>query len=161
MSRAALLLAMALLASPVRGNDATAQVNRETVKAEADATQAAVAAAVVAELALQCGWENDATFVLQAKTAALRLATQDLRPDSRRFAAMSRVLGSEAMTGHIAVAKRKVGSGGCADRAERDKWSSLAKLTRTLLAAPVDPPAHRPAPATPAPAPAPTLTRPL
>ena len=139
MSRIASLLVLALVAAaPARGNDASAQRDRE---------------AAAAELALQCGWEADEGFVLQAKTAALRLATQDFKPDSRRFAVMARVLASDTMAGHVAAAKRKVGSGGCADAAERAKWTSLAKLTRTLLAAPVDPPPAGSQPATPPPAP--------
>jgi hypothetical protein len=154
MSRTASLLVLALVAaSPARGNDATAQLNRDAAKAEAHATQAAVAAATAAELALQCGWESDGGFVLQAKTAALRLATQDFKPDSRRFAVMARVLASNAMAGHVAAAKRRVGTGGCADAGERGKWHSLAKLTRTLRAAPVDPPPSRPAAPPPPPRP--------
>ena len=154
MSRIASLLVLALVAAaPARGNDASAQRDREAAAAEAHATQASAAAATAAELALQCGWEADEGFVLQAKTAALRLATQDFKPDSRRFAVMARVLASDTMAGHVAAAKRKVGSGGCADAAERAKWTSLAKLTRTLLAAPVDPPPAGSQPATPPPAP--------
>ena len=115
--------------------------------------QAAAAGSQVAELALLCGWENDPGLVLQAKTAALMLATQSLQPDSLRYATMTRVLNSAAMAGHARAARRQVGNGGCVDAGEKAKWNSLRKHTLTLLATP-PPPTHPVAapPAPPAPA---------
>ena len=103
--------------------------------------QAAAAGSQVAELALLCGWENDTGLVLQAKTAALMLATQGVKPDKLRFETMSRVLGSPAMAGHARAARRQVGNGGCVDAGEKAKWTSLRKHTLTLLATPA-PPTH-------------------
>ena len=119
-------------------------------------SKAAAAGAQVAELALLCGWENDPALVLQARTAALMLATQAVQPEKRRYEVMRRVLASNAMAGAERAAKRQVGSGGCADAGEKSKWSSLRKHTLTLLANPA-PPTH---PAEPASAAAPaTATR--
>ena len=115
---------------------------------EAMLAQAAAAGSQVAELALLCGWEDDPGLVLQAKTAALMLATRAIEPDKRRFETMTRVLASDAMAGHARAARRQVGNGGCADAAEKAKWAGLRKHTLTLLATP--PPKH----ATAAPPPA-------
>jgi hypothetical protein len=111
---------------------------------EAALAQAAAAGSQVAELAQLCGWEPDTGLVLQAKTAALMLATQSIEPDTQRFQAMTRILNSTAMAGHARAARRQVGNGGCADAGEKAKWTSLRKHTLTLLATP---PPKRPAPA--------------
>ena len=122
---------------------------------EAALSQAAAAGSQVAELALLCGWEADTGLVLQAKTAALMLATQAIEPDKRRYETMTRILASNVMTGHARAARRQVGNGGCVDAAEKAKWTSLRKHTLTLLATP--PPAR---PAVPAPASAPAASPP-
>ena len=113
-------------------------------------SRAAAAGTQVAELAQLCGWENDPALVLQARTAALMLATQAVQPEKRRYEVMRRVLASNAMAGAERAAKRQVGSGGCADAAEKSKWGALRKHTLTLLANPA-PPTHPAAPATAAP----------
>lgn len=172
MNRVAVLLFCIVFAGGVQ---AGASVPKgQPVADEALLAQAAAAGSQVAELALLCGWENDTGLVLQAKTAALMLATQNVKPDSLRFATMTRVLDSAAMAGHARAARRQVGNGGCVDAGEKAKWTGLRKHTLTLLATP--PPAHaaaapalvpvpapvpKPAPATPpaatAPAPPPRL----
>jgi hypothetical protein len=135
----------------------TADAGSPKPRAEVDVAvlaQAAAAGSQVAELALLCGWEEDTGLVLQAKTAALMLATQALQPDRLRYETMTRILNSDAMAGHARAARRQVGNGGCVDNAEKAKWTSLRKHTLTLLATP--PPATRPTSSLPqAPAPAP------
>lgn len=132
---------------------------------EAALAKAAAAGTQVAELAQLCGWENDPALVLQARTAALMLATQAVQPEKRRYEVMRRVLASNAMAGAERAAKRQVGNGGCADAGEKSKWTGLRKHTLTLLANPA-PPTHPAAPASsaaPAPAtvvPAPAAVKP-
>lgn len=121
-------------------------------------SKAAAAGTQVAELAQLCGWENDPALVLQARTAALMLATQAVQPEKRRYEVMRRVLASNAMAGAERAAKRQVGNGGCVDANEKSKWSALRKHTLTLLANPA-PPTHPAAPATAA-APAPATATP-
>jgi hypothetical protein len=127
---------------------------------EAALSKAAAAGTQVAELAQLCGWENDPALVLQARTAALMLATQAVQPEKRRYEVMRRVLASNAMAGAERAAKRQVGNGGCADAGEKSKWSGLRKHTLTLLANPAAPtqpatPATAAAPAAATAAPAP------
>ena len=151
MTRAGLFLLMLSVAgSAIAGSSVP---KGQPVADEALLAQAAAAGSQVAELALLCGWENDTGLVLQAKTAALMLATQNVKPDSLRFATMTRVLDSAAMAGHARAARRQVGNGGCVDFGEKAKWTGLRKHTLTLLATP--PPAHAAAAPGLAPAPAP------
>ena len=156
MSRSLLLCCLL----PVAGVAwAGASVPRDGVPVDEPAlAKAAAAGTQVAELAQLCGWENDPALVLQARTAALMLATQAVQPEKRRYEVMRRVLASNAMAGAERAAKRQVGSGGCADASEKSKWSALRKHTLTLLANPAPPtqpaaPATATAPASATPAP--------
>ena len=72
--------------------------------------------------------------------------------DKLRYQTMTRVLNSEAMSGHARAARRQVGNGACVDVGEKAKWAGLRKHTLTLLATP--PPKPTPAPAPPSPTPA-------
>jgi hypothetical protein len=152
MARVPMLLCLLLIAMTASAGSSKPKV--EPVVDEAGAAQAAAAGSQVAELAQLCGWEADPALVLQAKTTALMLATQSIQPDKRRFEAMTRVLASDAMAGHVHAARRQVGNGGCVDEAEKSKWTSLRKHTLTLLATP-PPPTRAPAGAPAAPPPAP------
>ena len=145
MSRLSLLLSLFSVAGAAW---AGASVPREGGPVDEVAlSKAAAAGTQVAELAQLCGWENDPALVLQARTAALMLATQAVQPEKRRYEVMRRVLASNAMAGAERAAKRQVGSGGCADAGEKSKWNALRKHTLTLLANPA-PPTHAAAPAT-------------
>lgn len=159
MSRAFVLGCLWVLASGTAC--ASSMPKKEAAVDEAALAQGAAAGSQVAELASLCGWEADPALVLQAKTAALMLATQALTPEKYRYEVMSRVLASNAMAGHARAARRQVGNGGCVDAGEKSKWAALRRHTLTLLATPAPPthPASAPAGAA-APSTPPAVTKP-